>query len=103
MKKVDFTKLNSANISVDNHVDESRVYNINARVNLNDGNLQSIDGGVVRKGNDVIATFSSTWSNEQNVSYKGVLTREEKCDVTFAIDDFIADTKTEIETNPIEL
>ena len=102
MKKVDFTKLNSANISVDNLVDESRVYDINAKANLNDGNLQSVDSGVVKKGEAVVATFSM-WSNEQNVSYKSALTREEKCDVTFAIDDFIADTKTEIETNPIEL
>ena len=102
MKKVDFTKLNSANISVDNLVDESRKYDINARVNLNDGNLQSVDSGVVKKGEVVVATFSM-WSNEQNVSYKGTLIREEKCDVTFAIDDFIADTKSEIENNPINI
>ena len=102
MKKVDFTKLNSANISVGNLVDETRTYDIEARINLNDGKLQSVDNGVVTKEGNIVATFyMSTY--EQSVSYKSALTREEKCAVTFAIDDFIADTKTEIETNPINL
>lgn len=102
MNKVNFTTLNSANISVENLVDETRKYDIGARVNLNEGNLQSIDGGVVKKDDTFVATFYVSL-NEQNVSYRGVLTREEKCDITFAIDDFVADIKAEIETNPIVL
>lgn len=102
MKKVDFTKLNSANVSVDNLVDESRVYDINARVNLNEGNLQSVDGGVVIKGGVQVASFSM-WSDNLNQSFQGINDPMEMCNILIAITTFIGDTKTEIKTNPIEV
>lgn len=102
MKKVDFTKLNSANVSVDNHVDESRKYDISARANLNDGNLQSVDSGVVMKEGVQVATFSMC-SNNLTQSFQGVTDVMEMCEILTTITTFIGDTKTEIETNPIEL
>lgn len=102
MKKVDFTKLNSANVSVDNLVDESRKYDIQAKANLNDGNLQSVDSGVVTKEGVQVATFSM-WSNNLTPSFQNVADVMEMCAILTAITTFIADTKTEIETNPIEL
>ena len=102
MKKVDFTKLNSANVSVDNLVDESRKYDIQAKANLNDGNLQSVESGVVTKEGAQVATFSM-WSNNLNPSFHNVTDVMEMCAILTAITTFIADTKTEIETNPIEL
>lgn len=102
MKKVDFTKLNSANVSVDNLVDESRVYDINARVNLNEGNLHSVDGGIVIKEGVQVATFSM-WSNNLNPSFQSINDPMEMCNILMAITAFIGDTKTEIETNPIEI
>ena len=102
MKKVDFTKLNSANVSVDNLVDESRKYDISARANLNDGNLQSVDSGVVIKEGVQVATFSM-WSNNLTPSFHNVTDVMEMCAILTAITTFIGDTKSEIENNPIEI
>lgn len=102
MKKVDFTKLNSANVSVDNLVDESRKYDIHAKANLNDGNLQSVDSGVVMKEGVQVATFSM-WSNNLTPSFQGVTDVMEMCEILTAITTFIGDTKSEIENNPIEI
>ena len=102
MKKVDFTKLNSANVSVDNHVDESRVYNISARANMNEGNLQSVDGGIVKKGDVQVASFTM-WGTNLNPSFQGVTDVMEMCAILTAITTFIGDTKSEIENNPIEI
>ena len=100
MKKVDFTKLNSANVSVDNSVDESRTYEISARANLNERNLTSVDGGVVIKDGVQVATFSM-WSNSLTPSFQGVADVMEMCAILTAITTFIADVKSEINDNPI--
>ena len=100
--KVEFTKLNSANVSVDNLVDETRTYDINAKANLNEGNLQSVDSGVVTKEGVQVATFSM-WCNNLTPSFHNVTDVMEMCAILTAITTFIGDTKTEIETNPIEL
>ena len=101
MSKVDFIKLNSANVSVDNSVDTERVYDIKCNANLNNNVLNSIDSGNVMKDGIQVATFSMYGGNV-NTTYNN-LTKEEKCAVIYAIDDFIADVKNEIETNPIEV
>lgn len=102
MKKIDFTKLNSANVAVDNLVDESRVYNISARANLNENNLTSIDGGMVKKGEEQVATFSM-WSNSLTPSFQNVTDPMEMCNILMAITTFIADVKNELNANPIEI
>lgn len=102
MKKIDFTKLNSANVSVDNLVDEARSYDINARANLNEGNLSSIDSGFVMKDGVQVATFSM-WSNSLTPSFQNVTDPMEMCDILMAITTFIADVKNELNSNPIEI
>ena len=102
MKKIDFTKLNSANVSLDNLVDESRTYDISARANLNENNLSSIDGGMVKKGEEQVATFSM-WSNSLTPSFQNVTDPMEMCAILMAITTFIADAKKEIEDNPINI
>ena len=101
MSKVDFTRLNSANVSVENSVDESRVYDIKCNANINNGALNSIDSGFVLKDDVQVATFSMYGGNV-NTTYNNI-TKEEKCAVIYAVDDFIADVKEEIETNPIQV
>ena len=101
MSKVDFTKLNSANVAVENSVDESRVYDIKCNANINNGELNSIDSGFVFKDDVQVATFSMYGGNV-NTTYNNI-TKEEKCDVIYAVDDFIADVKKEIETKPIQV
>lgn len=78
------------------------MYDISARINLSENELISIDGGSVIKEGVQLASFS-IWSNEQNVSYKGSIDSQEKCDVTFAIDTFISNIKAELESNPVKL
>lgn len=102
MKKVDFTKLNTANVSVDNLVDESRVYEIKAKANLNEGNLASFDSGIVTKEGVQVATFSM-WSNSLTPSFQNVTDPMEMCNILMAITTFIADVKAELNTNPIEI
>ena len=86
MGKVDFTKLNSANVSVDNSVDTERVYDIKCNANLNNNVLNSIDSGSVMKDDIQVATDAT-----------------EMCNILMAITTFIGDVKNEIETNPIQV
>lgn len=102
MQKVDFTRLNSANVAVENSVDESRVYDIKCNANINNGALNSIDSGFVLKDDVQVATFSM-WSNNLTPSFQNVTDATEMCAILMAITSFIADTKTEIETNPIQV
>lgn len=102
MKKVDFTKLNSANVSVDNSVDTERVYDIKCNSNINNGALNSIDSGFVVKDDVQVATFSM-WSNNLTPSFQNVTDATEMCAILMAITSFIDATKKEIETNPIQV
>lgn len=102
MKKIEFKRLNSANITVDNSVDENKAYEISARANLNENNLASIDAGLVMKDGNQIATFTMH-SNSLTPSFQNVTDPMEMCNVLMAITAFIANVKTEIETNPIIL
>lgn len=103
MGKVDFTKLNSANVSVDNSVDTERVYDIKCNANLNNNVLNSIDSGSVMKDGIQVATFSM-WSNNLTPSFQNVTDDDdEMCNILKAITTFIKDVKNKIETNPIEV
>lgn len=102
MQKVDFTRLNSANVVVENSVDESRVYDIKCNANINNGALNSIDSGFVVKDDVQVARFSM-WSNNLTPSFQNVTDATEMCAILMAITSFIADTKKEIETNPIQV
>ena len=100
--KVDFTKLNSANVSADNKVDESRVYDIEARVNIQGQSANSIDSGVVKKGDVEVATFSSWGESSLSPNFTGVEATE-MCAILMAINEFIADVKTKVSETTIEI
>ena len=102
MGKVDFTKLNSANVAVDNSVDTERVYDIKCNANINNGALNSIDSGFVVKDDVQVATFSM-WANNLTPSFQNVTDAAEMCAILMAITAFIDATKKEIETNPIQV
>lgn len=102
MSKVDFTRLNSANVAVENSVDESRVYDIKCNANINNGALNSIDSGFVVKDDVQVATFSM-WANNLTPSFQNVTDATEMCAILMAITAFIDATKKEIETNPIQV
>ena len=102
MKKIDFTKLNSANVSCDNSVDTERVYDIKANANLQGDNLSSMDSGVVMKDDVQVATFSM-WGDNFNPSFNNVADVMEMCAILTAITTFIANVKSELANNPIEI
>lgn len=103
MDKAVFTKLNSANVSVDNSADTERVYDIKCNANLNNNLLNSIESGSVMKDGIQVATFSK-WSNIFTPSFQNVTDDDdEMCNILKAITTFIKDVKNKIETNPIEV
>ena len=102
MKKIDFTKLNSANVSCDNSVDTERVYDIKANANLQGDNLSSMDSGVVMKDDVQVATFSM-WGENFNPSFNNVSDVMEMCAILTSITTFIANVKSELANNPIEI
>ena len=102
MQKVKFKALNSANLTVDNSVDENKVYEISARANLNENKLVSVDSGLVMKEGNQVATFTMH-SNTLTPSFQNVTDPAEMCNALMTITAFIASVKTEIETNPIAL
>ena len=102
MKKIDFTKLNSANVSCDNSVDTERVYDIKANANLQGDNLSSMDSGVVTKDDVQVATFNM-WGENFNPSFNNVSDPMEMCAILMAITTFVANVKAELVNNPIEI
>ena len=102
MSKIDFVKLNSANVSCDNSIDTERVYDIKANANLQGDNLSSMDSGVVKKDDVQVATFNM-WGENFNPSFNGVTDAMEMCNILMAITNFIANVKAELVNNPIEI
>ena len=101
MQKVEFVKLNSANVSVNNGLNGERAYDITANVNLNNGNVVSVENGSVKNGEEVVATFSM-YSTTLTPSFRGV-DAAEMCNILMAINGFIGDVKNEVEVNPISI
>ena len=102
MKKIDFTKLNSANVSCDNSVDTERVYDIKANVNLQGGNVGSVDSGRVYENDVEVATFHHWNDNNQQVIWMNTPS-EKKCEVQAAIDAFVAAVKEEVESRTVTM
>lgn len=102
MKKIDFIKLNSANVSCNNGVDTEREYEIAANINLQEGKLSSVENGVVNKGDVQVAVFRKSGRNF-SPSFIGVSEMSEMCTILTAINNFVADIENELRTNPIQV
>lgn len=100
--KVDFTKLNSANVSANNSVDESRVYDITANVNVNENKVSNIDNGRVSKNGVEVASFSKWGENNSNKSFYGV-SDEEQCVILNEINAFCRNVNEKVEAEPITI
>lgn len=100
--KVDFTNLNSANVSANNSVDESKVYDITANVNVNENKVSSIDNGRVSKDGVEVASFSKWGENNSNKSFYGV-SDEEQCIILNEINTFCRNVNEKIEAEPITI
>lgn len=104
MSKIDFTKLNSANVTADNSVDESKVYDItaNVNVNVNENKVSNIDNGRVSKNGVEVASFSKWGENNSNKSFYGV-SDEEQCIILNEINAFCRNVNEKVEVEPITI
>ena len=100
--KVDFTKLNSANVSANNSVDESKVYDITANVNVNENKVSSIDNGRVSKDGVEVASFSKWGENNSNKSFYGVSDEEQNV-LLNEINAFCRNVNEKVEAEPITI
>lgn len=101
-EKVAYEKLVRATVRVNNSVDESKVYDIEADAEINNvvGNINS---GTVKKDGSQVATFNS-YGNENLSINHNVGDKQEQCEITAAVNTFIADTKAKIATaQPVSL
>lgn len=90
-------KVESYQLRVSNASDEARVYDISCTLNVNNGNVGNIDGGMVMKDGANVANFNRWNENNLNVTYMGV-EAEEQCTITTAINEFITAATTLAET-----
>lgn len=102
MSKIDFTKLNSANVTADNSVDTEKVYDINANVNISGNNVTSIDGGSVKKDDVQVAIFSRWGENSLNINFMNVDAMA-MCSIITEVNTFIEAVETKVQTETIEI
>lgn len=100
--KVDFTKLNSANVTADNSVDEAKKYDITARVNISENKVNSVDSGRVVKGGVEVASFSKWGENQLNVNFNGVDVME-MCSILTEVNSFYNNVVEKVENEPINI
>lgn len=91
-------KVNSSNERYDNKSDESRVFDIEANVVIEDGVAIGIENGLIEKDGEEVAKFSSRGSNRISISYKGVDVNERNR-INEAVDLFIVDVKNAVLTD----
>lgn len=102
MEKVDFKKLNSANVAADNSVDSAKVYDINANVNINGTNVNSIDSGNVMKEGVQVATFSRWGESQLNINFMNVDAME-MCTIITEVNAFCVAVNEKVVAEPIDL
>lgn len=100
--KVDFTKLNSANVTADNSVDEAKKYDITARVNISENKVNSVDSGRVVKEGVEVASFSKWGENQLNVNFNGVDVME-MCSILTEVNSFYNNVVEKVENEPITI
>lgn len=87
MSKIDFVKLNSANVAASNETDTEKVYDITANVNISDHTVNSIDGGNVTKDGIQLASFSKHGEYSLNINFINVDVTE-MCNIVNAVNEF---------------
>ena len=79
MENINFKNVQSAVINVDNSTDTTRVYDISARVSLdNKGEANSIDNGSILKDKNNVGGFSSYSTQNMSINYNGVEQEEQE-------------------------
>lgn len=76
----------------DNKCDEPRIYDIEADVRVSEGEVNSIDSGVLRKDGAQVVQFNWWGENRLNITYQGVEVVERNA-INLAVDAFINEVK----------
>ena len=88
-------RVNSSNELYNNANDGSRVYAIQANVNISSEKANSMDEGRVLKNEEEVAQFNWWGENNLNIVYQGVNV-EERNAINEAVDAFINEVKESI-------
>lgn len=106
-QKVSADELISATVKYTNRDDATRQYDLEAEVYIQSSNVQSFNGGSVRKydnENDIsamnVADFNSPSETELTVNFHGVDDTARK-NILKAVLDFMADVKASVTVNPV--
>lgn len=90
MTKVKFTAVQSATVRMDNSSDESKVFDIEAKVNIGaDGSVVSVDNGIVKKDSVNVGGFSSYSPTNMSMNYNGV-EESEQVTILTSVNEFVA-------------
>lgn len=73
----------------DNKCDESRVYDIEADINISNGVITNCDSGEVLKNGKRVTSFNYWDNNHLNLTYYDV-ELEEQCSINKLVNEFIA-------------
>lgn len=100
--KVEFTQLNSANVTADNSVDNERRYEITANININGQKVDNINSGRVVKDGAEVASFSKWGENNTSFSFN-TSDAMEMCAIITEVTAFCANVAEKVTNEPIEL
>lgn len=97
MNKIKFEKLNEAVVKTNNSVDTERLYDVESNVRiLDENNVQSFDGGLVKKGDNIVCTFSKYAEGQLNTNFQNVGDIMEMCTILQAINTFVLGVVEEV-------
>lgn len=97
---VNYEVLNSANVLVSNKVDDNKMFDINANVNVQNGSIQSFENGNIANDTQVKANFRR-YSGNLTIDF--FCAADEIISVVSAINAFIEASTELVENKPIEL
>lgn len=98
MNRIKFEKLNEAVVKTNNSVDAERVYDVESNVRiLGDNKVQSFDGGLVKKGDNIVCTFSKHQEGQLSNNFQNVTDIMEMCAILQAINTFVLGVIEEVE------
>ena len=97
MNKIKFEKLNEAVVKTNNSVDTERVYDVESNVRtLGADKVQSFDGGLVKKDDNIVCTFSKYAEDQLNTNFQNVGDVMEMCAILQSINSFVVDVAEEV-------
>ena len=97
MNKIKFEKLNEAVVKTNNSVDTERVYDVESNVRiLGENKVQSFDGGLVKKGDNIVCTFSKHQEGQLSNNFQNVTDIMEMCTILQAINTFVLGVVEEV-------